>query len=224
MRSFFNLDSPLMQFLSKVADLMILNLIFIISCIPIFTIGPALTALNYVTLKMANNKDPYIIRSFFKSFRQNFKQALIIWLVMLLFGGILWFDISHVWGAEGVINKVVQMLSIVAVIGYILVLLYVFPVLAQFHNTITKTLRNAVGISLTVIFRTISMFVLIFACVLLTFYTIDTFKYCTFFWLTLGFSSLAYANSFLLKKTFAKYIEQPEEQDTLNNLEENKLE
>ena len=47
------------------------------SCIPIFTIGPALTALNYVTLKMANNKDPYIIRSFFKSFRQNFKQALI---------------------------------------------------------------------------------------------------------------------------------------------------
>ena len=58
----FNLDSPVMVFLSKVANLMILNVLTIICCIPIFTAGAAITALYYVTIKMARGDDPYIIK------------------------------------------------------------------------------------------------------------------------------------------------------------------
>ena len=79
----FNLDSPVMVFLSKVANLMILNVLTIICCIPIFTAGAAITALYYVTIKMARGDDPYIIKGYFKSFKENFKQATIIWLIML---------------------------------------------------------------------------------------------------------------------------------------------
>ena len=57
----FNLDSPVMVFLSKVANLMILNVLTIICCIPIFTAGAAITALYYVTIKMARGDDPYIL-------------------------------------------------------------------------------------------------------------------------------------------------------------------
>ena len=208
MRNFLDMDSPLMLFLGKIADLMILNIIFVISCIPIITIGPALTALHYVTLKMSDNSDSHIVRSFFKSFRQNFRQALIIWLIMLLFAWILWFDISNVWGSAGTINMLVQFFSIVALIGHIMELLYVFPVLARFNNTVAGTFRSAFGLALSAFTRTFSMFMLIFACAALTFYTVDTFKYCSFLWLTLGFSSVAYANSFLLKKTFARYTQE----------------
>lgn len=211
MRELFSPDSPLMRFLGRVGDLMILNIIFVITCIPIVTIGPALTALHYVTLKMAEQGDVEVVRSYFRSFRQNFRQALIIWLIMLLFAWILWFDIANLWGANDAIHRIVLALSFVALVCYVLVLLYVFPVLAQFDNTIAKTFRNAVGISLRAFPRTVSMFMLILASVMLTFYTVDTFKYCSILWLTLGFSSIAYANSFLLRKTFAKYIDKPDE-------------
>lgn len=66
------------------ADLIILNLLFLLCCIPIVTIGPAITAMYYVTMKMVRNEEAYIARSFFKSFKENFKQGLGIWLIALV--------------------------------------------------------------------------------------------------------------------------------------------
>ena len=61
MGKFFNLDSPVMRVLGKAADLMILNLVFIACCLPIVTIGASITALSYVTLKMADGTEGYIL-------------------------------------------------------------------------------------------------------------------------------------------------------------------
>ena len=65
---FLNLDSPLMQGLGKMADLMWLNVLTLICCLPIVTIGASLTAMNYMALKIARNEECYITRGFFKSF------------------------------------------------------------------------------------------------------------------------------------------------------------
>lgn len=80
---FFDLESPLMQVLNKVADLMILNLLTVLFCIPVITVGASLTAMHYVALKMARNEECYIARDFFKSFRMNLKQGTVIWLIEL---------------------------------------------------------------------------------------------------------------------------------------------
>ena len=93
LRSIFDMDSGFFRALSRLADLMILNLIFVVCCIPIVTIGPALTAMHYVTLKMVDNEEGYIVRGFFKSFRQNLRQAIIIWVIMLLLGCLLATDL-----------------------------------------------------------------------------------------------------------------------------------
>lgn len=215
MLNFFNPDSPLMRFLSKMADLMILNLTFVVTCIPVVTIGPALTALNYVTLRMADGKDAHIIRSYFKSFRENFRQALFLWLAMLLFAWVLWFDAANFWNAAGAHGYVLRIFTVIAIIGYVLVFLYAFPLLACFHNTLVATLLNAIRLALSAIHRTVSMFVLIAACVMLTFYTWDTIKFGLFLWLVLGFASLSYANAFLLRKTFDHDIDQPAEEENL---------
>ena len=66
---FFDLESPLMQILNKVADLMILNILTVVCCIPVITTGASLTAMHYVALKMARNEECYIARDFFKSFK-----------------------------------------------------------------------------------------------------------------------------------------------------------
>ena len=79
MRSFFDLDNPFIQFLNRLTDVVILNVICLICCIPIVTIGTSITALHYVTMKMARNEEGYIVRDFFKSFRENFRQSAIIW-------------------------------------------------------------------------------------------------------------------------------------------------
>ena len=80
MSRFFNPDNPVMEFIAKIFDLVILNLIFIFSCVPIITIGASTSALSYVTLKMVRGEDPYIWRNFWKSFRQNFKQGTLVFL------------------------------------------------------------------------------------------------------------------------------------------------
>lgn len=65
MGSFFNMDSPVMRFLSRLCDLMILNILCLICCIPIVTIGASITALYSVTLKMVKGEDSYIAKGFF---------------------------------------------------------------------------------------------------------------------------------------------------------------
>lgn len=84
MSRFFNPDNPVMEFIAKIFDLVILNLIFIFSCVPIITIGASTSALSYVTLKMVRGEDPYIWRNFWKSFRQNFKQGTLVWIFSIL--------------------------------------------------------------------------------------------------------------------------------------------
>ena len=79
----FNYEGPVFTSLSRLADLFWLNLLYIICCIPLVTVGAASTALYYVTLKMAKDEEGYITRSYFKSFKDNFVQATAIWLLWI---------------------------------------------------------------------------------------------------------------------------------------------
>ncbi len=157
MGGIFNIDSPVMRFLSKVADLMILNILTIICCIPVITVGASLTALHYMTLKIVRDEETYIIRGFFKSFRQNFKQATVIWLLLVLATLILvgdFFVMKHSGIEFHIVLKV-----IIAVIGVAIVFTatYVFAVLAKFDNTVLNTIKNALFMSFIQLPRTILM-------------------------------------------------------------------
>ena len=75
MSSFFNMDSPVMRFLSRLCDLMILNILCLICCIPIVTIGASITALYSVTLKMVKGEDSYIAKGFFDTIPKSIDEA-----------------------------------------------------------------------------------------------------------------------------------------------------
>lgn len=219
MRGLFSMDSPLMRFLGKVGDLMLLNLLFILTSVPLITIGASLTALHYTALHLIAGEESTVTRDYFRSFQQNFKQATAIWLLLVVFALLLVYDIQTVWDRTDPVSQVVRVLCIAGAIALVMVLLYVFAILAKFNNTIRGTLKNAVALALTRFPRTFSMFMLVFAAVLLTVYTADTFKWGLLFWLLIGFSFLTFSNCFLLKKTFDSLTgesdspEEPEEDE-----------
>lgn len=157
---FLNLDSPFMQALNKVADLMWLNILTLICCIPVITVGPALTALHYTALKIARNEECYISRDFFKSFRTNFKQGVLIWLLMLFLIGVFAGDflIMRYSGLE--FGSVIQVILIVIAFLMAFTSTFVFPVLAKFENTISRTIKNSFLIGTAQLPKTILMMVL----------------------------------------------------------------
>ena len=142
----FNMDNkfftgektPEIRRMGRVADLIMLNVVFLICCLPIVTIGASLTALHYVTLKMARNEESYIIRSFFKSFKQNFKQATVINLIMLAVAAILYMDLRIVGNIDGTMSQVLYIVFFAFGILYMMVFLYIYPVLAN-STTPSKT-------------------------------------------------------------------------------------
>ena len=197
--------------MSKVADLCILNIICVICCIPVITAGASITAMYYVTLKMVRNEDAYIVRSFFKSFKQNFKQATIINLIMLLIGVVLYVDLNVSKAMQGGAGQIFQIIFMAFVLIYFILFLYVYPVLARFYNTIKNTIKNALFMAIRHLPYTVVM-VLIAVCPLLLLlvksYQIQSTLFVLF--LLMGFALIAYCNSYFLAKIFDNYMPKEE--------------
>lgn len=145
---FFSLDSPLMQGLSRMADLMWLNVLAVVCCIPIVTAGASMTALHYMVLKMVRNEECYITKGFFKSFKENFKQSTIIWLIQLVVMAILAIDFYVMYQNKSQFQMIWQVLIMIVVVLVVMTSTFVYPVLAKFDNTVVKTIKNALYISI----------------------------------------------------------------------------
>lgn len=156
----FNLDSPIVVFMGKVADLMLLNIITLIACIPIITAGASLTAMHYVLLKMVRKEEGYIFRSFVKSFKQNFKQATICWLIILLFIVIFFVDMQII-NNSGIEFASWLTIALYAVgVLVLMAVIYVFPILSRFENTVKGTFKNAFLMSVLSLPKTIGMLII----------------------------------------------------------------
>lgn len=207
--------------MSRVADLVILNLLCVVCCLPIITAGASITAMFYVTLKMARDEESYILRSFFKSFKENFKQATIINIIMLLAAVMLYIDLSISRNIEGTLGTVMVFAFMVILLLYLMLFTYIYPVLAKFYNTIRNTFTNAFLMSLRHLPYTFLMIV-ISVLPLAVFFIPNAQIQSTIIMLLvlLGFSTVAYINSRFLVKIFDNYIpkEEDEEQETAGEL------
>ena len=84
MGKLFDYDHPFLRLLSRIADLFVLNLMTLVLCLPIITIGASITAAHYTALKLHRGEN-YVMPNFWKSFKENFKQSTIIWMIFVLF-------------------------------------------------------------------------------------------------------------------------------------------
>ena len=206
MSKIFDIDSPIMRFLTKMADLMILNLLVLLCCIPIITIGAAFTAMHYVLLKMVRGEEGYVVKSFFKSFKQNFKQSTIIWLIALVLIAIFvgdWFIFRY---ATFEFPQILQVLLLALVVIVCMILCYVFPVLSRFENTVFNTIKNSFLMAILSLPKTVLMIVMYVLPVVLLYFIpqITPLVFC------FGFTAPAYVSAMLYSGTFGKFEPQEE--------------
>lgn len=204
MGKIFDLDSPLVRTLNKVADLMWLNILTLICCIPIFTIGASMTACHYVALKIRRNEEGYIAREFFKSFKMNFKQATLIWMTALFLIVILVTDFVIMrTNTEVEIGYWVEVLLLVTALLLAFTLCWVFAMLAKFTNTTKATLKNAFALSLMNFPKTILMLICYIIPVVVALFFIQAFPFVLLF----GISAPVFVSALLYNKNFKRLEE-----------------
>lgn len=213
----FDLDSPVMRALSKMADLMWLNILVFVCSLPVVTAGAAFTAAHYVTLKMHRNEEGYITREFFKSFKLNFKQSTLIWLMVLLVTAVLGVD-YYLFGYKGELHipDALQVVIMAATVLFLFLLVWIFPLQARFVNSVPRTLKNAMALSILQLPKTILMILLYIIPWLLLLTTMRLLPVVFVFW----YSVPAYGSAVLYNKVFKKMEDMVLNPDSLETTEE----
>ena len=203
--NFFVIDSPVMRFLGRIGDIIILNLIFVVTALPVVTVGMALSALYTVAMKLARGEDPSVLREYIRAFWRNRKPATICWLIMAAAGALIFLDFRLAGAFGGTLYTVVRLLLAMIFGVWMLTFLYLFPYIARFENTVFHSVKNALFLSAAHLPSTVMMLVISIGLAVITLFTSRTFVIGTIWWFFAGFAAVAYVQSFLLSRIFAKY-------------------
>jgi len=165
MRGFFSLDGSFSKFGSFIADIMILSLMWLLFSLPLLTIGAATSALFYVSTRRIAEREGYITADFWRAFKENFKRATIIWLIMLAVLLLVIFNIS-VLGELGDIARFILPVQIVILAQLALVSVYVFPVVARFDMSVAQAVKSSFFMSIRHFFTSFSCIVIMLGVVM----------------------------------------------------------
>lgn len=172
---FLSYDSKASQIIIRFSYACWLNLLWFICSIPIFTIGAATTGLYYAMLRLARDEDGNVTKMFFKSFRENFKQSTVLWLIMLAVGVFLGADGYVLYHlrliAEGPLAVLwTVLLAAVIALGvfYVILLIWLFPLVASVQNTNREMIKNSFLIGVRYLFATICVAAIHFAVFFIT--------------------------------------------------------
>lgn len=216
---FFNYDGPFFTVLNRISDLIILNLLWIVCSIPIVTIGASTTALLYVTMKILRGEDAYIAKNFFKSFKENFLQSTIIWLIMLAVGAILLGNYLFLpnMNLPNFLYTMFFSASCFTALLYSMLLMYLFPLQARLENKIKHTFKNALLLSFRHLPTTIVLILLVYVTIYLSWW-----HFAKLFYIVILFavSGIAMVCSILYNRMFDIYLKPVENSDEMEEIEE----
>lgn len=208
-----DVENPVWSTLSKVVDIIVLNLLFVLFCIPIITIGPSATALSYTAMRLQSGNITYVWRDFWNSFKQNFKQAFVVeWIV---------FDIAVILAVFTYLmsdSYVGHVVFLVLDVLYAAVVTYIFPSLAKFEMDTQTLLRNSCLMAVAHFPYTI-LNVVIWGAIAFCAYFYSLYMIVIFG--LFGFASVVLVQSIWFNRIFAKYMSAEElEQNQIYREEE----
>ena len=195
-------ESRLKRGMDIFGSLFALNICFVISCIPLITIGAAFTALYAMMFRIQRRDDYTVVKEYFSEFRTNFKRGTGAWLIMLLICVLLWGQYTYVCNFEGGLADFYSIALVVEGIVFVLIIPFVFPLLAYFDNTVGNTFQNAFFLAVSNLGAWIKMSVAWFATVALCFGYEAIILNTWYLWMLLIFALLAYGTSLTAKKVF----------------------
>lgn len=200
MNRYFNADSPIMRFLSRISDIMLLNILFILTSIPVITIGPSLTALYYTTQKMTEHKETYLIKDYLKSFKENFRQAVIMWIICLLFVLVVLIDFRIF--SDTNTASMVEILLISSLLLFLFVFEHLFAFCARFYSSIKDNFITAFVISIRYFPQTLLCIGMDIVFLTIVFVMESVFHYGVILCLGFGFALPAFIKSIFLVKLY----------------------
>lgn len=200
----FSPDSKFMEIFGRITDLILLNLLFIITCLPVFTIGAASAALYTLCFRLMREEYSGIVKSYFRAFRDNLKPATAVWGILLAAAVPAVYYLSLTTRMEGILAYS----GFVFLLILIMVLMtgsYVFPWISQFENTPVQSLKNALILSISRLPRTFCILVINLIPLIVWFFSAQLFIQVSFLWIALYFAAAAYMNTGLLWHVFKPY-------------------
>ena len=206
MFSMFSPDSKIMQIIGRITDLIVLNILFLLCCLPVFTIGAAVTAMYTLCFRMLRQEEGNILKPYFRAFRENFKPATGVFLILsvILVPDYLYFD--RFFHMNGILHYVSYFFVLIAALA-VLTAGFAFPWVSQFRNSASQTLKNALLLSIGNLPRAIAIAVITLLPVILWITNFDLFVKISFLWLALYFAAAAYMNAAILYPVFKPYTE-----------------
>lgn len=201
MSKIFDHDAPLVQTLTMIGNLIVLNVLWLLCCAPVITAGAATTAMYYTMYQYVTDGSEAVFKPFFRTFVRDFKQSTLLWLILLVVGFVLWCDISYL--SAYIQLKVLWILLGILLLLYAVALTHSFAILGRFNTTIKTALKSCYLIAITNFWRSLLVLILSAAPVLIFIFMPYQVLKTLPLWIGIAFGMIFYLNAKLFIKSFA---------------------
>lgn len=169
MDKFLNSDSGVMRALSKLFDMGMLTLIYLVFCIPVITIGAATTSLYYVSAKVIRHNRSYVWKEFWSSFKTNFVQSTIVWVIVAILATLLVFNMQLVGITDASSTKGGYLAGVYFAMLFVICCIscYVFPFISRFGTKLSQILRLSLYCAFRHFLHTLALLAIVIAMVAL---------------------------------------------------------
>lgn len=199
-----NETSKVFTILETFGNIFFLNILFILCSLPIITIGASTTATYSVMMKIVRNEEGTVGAAFFRSFKENFKQATLTWLMVLGALFIIYGELVYVTHFEGPIVAFYTAVIIIELVLLAFTLPFLFPLIARYKNGLFATIKNAFLLSVGNFGSWLKIFLAWFVPLFVMYYEPDLIFYIWYLWLIIIFGLIFFGTSFTLRKVFDK--------------------
>ena len=197
-------NHKLISIFNQIADLVMLNLLFVISCIPVITIGTAIISLLGTVFERMENPDTYIWKSYRSAFKRNLKQGILLWLIILAVLALLHTDMVIINSVKPAMSGILMVMLGIFMVLVVLMAIYAFPLQAKHPAGIKMLLRNSFFISMAYLPYSLLMLGIFLVCVVITFWSANLLQEMLFIWLLGGFSAMAYLQAKIINVLLEK--------------------
>lgn len=204
-----NEDSKILNLFSRISDFLLLNLLFVLTSLPVITLGASITALYSVNLKMVKNEESYVVKDYFRAFRRNFRESLPALFLFLGAFGILGANIWISYQTTGTFYLILRALATIFLFVLLVCAKYYFPILARFNFTFKQIWLHIPHMIATHTGSFLFLFLLNIPVFILSTYSIYTGLFVLVIACIFGFAIFTYAESFLFRKIFKDYEKSP---------------
>ena len=220
MGGIFRQDSKFTMALNRIVDVVVLNVIFLLTCIPIITIGASLTAMYGVTLKWAKHEEPYVVRTFFRIWKENFVQSTICWVIEIFVFLILAMDVRICTFMTGGTQTLLLVVTGILGLLWLISVTFVFPIIAKFELPIKNILINSICMPLSNLMAAITVLAINVLPLLIAISSSVIFYLWVYLLIMGWFATVAYGESFFINRIFGMFIDDKEIEEENNNDED----